>query len=93
MQFSIFCSSFLAGTMILMKGGSFEKCSIVRVASQVILVANSLFVKKWVRRRLISELDTAILNVGTAKCDLREIMFKYIHEPTTTENNTDKNGN
>jgi hypothetical protein len=46
-----------------------------------------------VRRRIISELDVAILKAGTTKCDLSEIMFKYIHEPNTIENSTDKNGN
>ena len=79
MQFSMFCSSFLAGTIILRNGSSFEKCSIVRVALLVILV--------------LGELETAVLKAGTAKCDFSEIMFKYIHEPNTAENSTDKNGN
>jgi hypothetical protein len=78
--------------MILRKGSSFEKCSSVRLVSLIMLVANSLFVKKLCRR-IISELDVAILKAGTAKCDLSEIMFKYIHEPNTIENSTDKNGN
>jgi hypothetical protein len=78
--------------MILRKGSSFEKCSSVRLVSLIILVTNSLFVKKLCRR-IISELDVAILKAGTAKCDLSEIMFKYIHEPNTIENSTDKNGN
>jgi hypothetical protein len=31
-------------------------------------------------------LETAILRVGTAKCDFKEIMFKYIHEHNIAEN-------
>jgi hypothetical protein len=35
----------------------------------------------------------ALLKAGTAKCDLSEIIFKYTHEPNTSENSIDKNGN
>jgi hypothetical protein len=89
MQFSMFCSSFLAGTIILRNGSSFEKFSIVRVVLLVMLLLDSL----WLLRVVVGELDIAVLKAGTAKCDFSEIIFRYTHELNTTENSTDKNGN
>ena len=93
MQFSMLCSSFLAGTIILRNGSSFEECSIVRVVLLVILLLNSVLVKYRLFGFVVGELEIALLKAGTAKCDLSEIIFKYIHEPSTSENSIDKNGN
>ena len=72
--------------MILRKGKSFEKFSVVHVVILVMLVLESLFAKWWPSLFLFRILEPAVLKVGTAKCDFKEIVFKYIHRHKSTEN-------
>jgi hypothetical protein len=87
MQFSIVASSFLAGTIILRNRKSFEERSVV---TAMLLFKKRPFVKLKLCPFPVLLLEIAVLMVGTAIYDFKEIVIKQTHEHNTTNKNINK---